>query len=459
MWRPELGGRNGPRYLAVADALADDVARGALTPGTRLPTHRELADHLGVTVGTVSRAYREARSRGLIVGEVGRGTFVRGARKTQTKGLPIPEPSQRGVIDLSLNYLRLDGMEAIVRRSLEELSALDDATSLLENYHPQAGSATHRVAGARWLERSGLAVEPDRVLVCCGAQHAITVALMGCVRPGDGMLFGNVSYPAVVALAQSMNLEVHGVEMDEHGLLPKSVEAACRAHKARVLYTMPNLQNPTSRVMPLERRREVAEVAERHGLIVIEDDTSGFLVDDPPTPLVSMVPHRAFFVSSLSKSLAPGLRVGYVALPNGDRSRFVDALWSTTVMAPPLMAELAARWIDDGTAELLVEGRRREARRRQAIAAEVLAGIPYESSPGALQCWLPLPPPWRATEFVRRAAARGVLVNASDTFAIGRDVSPAVRVALGGARSHAELRAGLGVLAELAGGGLPVRVV
>lgn len=459
MWSPELEGRTGPRYLAVADALADDVARGALSPGTRLPTHRELADQLGVTVGTVSRAYREARSRGLIVGEVGRGTFVRGERTKPTGGLSIPEPSARGVIDLSLNYLRLEGMEAIVRRSLDDLAQLDGATSLIENYHPQAGSAAHRVAGARWLKRSGLEVEPDRVLVCCGAQHAITVALMGCVRPGDGMLFGQVTYPAVVALAESLNLEVHGVEMDEHGLLPRSLEAACRAHKARVLYTMPNVQNPTSRVMPLERRREIAEVAARHGLTVIEDDTSGFLLEEPPPPLVSMVPHRGFFVSSLSKSLAPGLRVGFVAIPEGDRSRFVDALWSTTVMAPPLMAELAARWIDDGTAELLVEGRRREARRRQAIAAEVLAGVPYESYPGAVQCWMPLPAPWRATEFVRRAAARGVLVNASNTFAVGRESSPAIRVVLGGARSHSELRAGLEVLAELAGGGLPVRVV
>ena len=460
MWMPELQGRTGPRYLAVADALADDVARGALAPGSRLPTHRELADRLGVTVGTVSRAYREARSRGLIVGEVGRGTFVRGDRgQRPSPSLSIPEPSQRGVVDLSLNYLRLDGMGPIVKRSLDDLCRTEGVASLLENYYPQAGSADHRAAGSRWLARSGLDVEPDRVLVCCGAQHAIAVALMGSVRPGDGMLFGRLTYPAVVALARSMNLDVHGVDMDEHGLLPQSLEDACRAHKARVLYTMPNVQNPTSRVMPLARRREIADVAERHGLIIIEDDVSGFLLDDPPASLVSMYRHRGFFVSSLSKSLAPGLRVGFVALPEGDRSRFVDALWATTVMAPPFMAELAARWIDDGTADILLEGRRNEALRRQAIVAEELVGVPYESHPGALQCWIPLPAPWTAAEFVRRAAARGVLVNTSDTFAVGREAEPAIRVVLGGARSHEELRAGLRILADLIGGALPARVV
>ncbi|MEM6990629.1 MAG: PLP-dependent aminotransferase family protein, partial [Myxococcota bacterium] len=404
---PKLAGHDGPRYLAIADALADDVTRGRLPPGTQMPTHRDLAEALGVTVGTVSRAYREARARGLVVGEVGRGTFVRGADSaSHAVGLPIHESSGSGAIDLSLNFNRIPGMQSIVSRSLTTLAQDPSTRALFEEYHPQAGCTPHRAAGAKWIARSGLEVAPDQVLVTCGAQHAMTVALMAATRPGDGLLVGRLTYPAIIALARSLHLELHGVAMDEHGLLPDALEAACRAHKPRALYCMPTLQNPTTRVMPDARREQICEVATRHGLAVLEDDVYGFLLADAPPTLVSRIPHRGYYLTSLSKSLAPGLRVGYLALPVGDRSRFIDSLWATTVMAPPVMAELATRWIDDGTAAAMVDGGRAEAAQRQALAHRMLADLRYESHPGALQLWVELPPHWRPGDFAARAAQR-----------------------------------------------------
>jgi len=450
MWAPDLSDRVGPRYLAIADALAHDVTRGVLDPGTQLPTHRDLADALGVTVGTVSRAYREARARGLIVGEVGRGTFVLGADPPSSgPGLPISDSLPAGVVDLSLNFNRVPGIQSIVSRSLAALAADPSARALFEEYHPQAGSAEHRAAGARWIARQGLQVDPSRVLVTSGAQHAMTVALMGTTRPGDGLLVGRLTYPAAIALARRLHLELHTVAMDAHGIVPESLEAACRAHKPRALYCMPTMHNPTTRVMPAARRLEIAEVAARHGLVLIEDDVYSFLVESPPPPIVSSYEHRGYYVTSLSKSLAPGLRVGYLAVPAGDRSRFIEVLWATTVMAAPLMVELASRWLADGTADTIIEGGRAEAKARQAIARETLGNLRYESHPGALQLWLELPSPWRVPDFLARAAQRGVLVNSGDTFAIGKAASPAVRIALGSARSREELRRGLTVLKEL----------
>ncbi len=460
MWTPELEGRDGPRYLVIADALADDVTRGRLPPGTQMPTHRDLAEALGVTVGTVSRAYREARSRGLVVGEVGRGTFVRRADPPSLAvGLPIPDGTPSDVIDLSLNFNRVPGMQAMVSKTLATLSAEPATQALFEEYHPQAGARAHRAAGAAWVARSGLSVDPDQVLVTAGAQHAMTVALMATTRPGDGILVGRLTYPAIISLARALHLEPHGVAMDDDGICPDALEAACRAHKPRALYCMPSLQNPTTRVMPEARRERIAEVVARHGLLLLEDDVYGFLLDSPPPTLVSMTPHRGYYLTSLSKSLAPGLRVGYLALPAGDRSRFIDALWATTVMAPPLMAEIATRWINDGSAAAMVEGGRAEARARQAIAQQTLGDLRYESHPGALQVWVELPRQWRAADFVARAAQRGVIVNPSGTFAVGGPTPPGIRIALGGARTRQELQHGLSVLVDLVGRGVPACVV
>lgn len=458
IWAPDLSGREGPRYLAIADALADDVGGGRLAPGVQLPTHRDLADVLGVTVGTISRAYREARARGLVVGEVGRGTFVRGGDRVEQPGLPIAESVPEGVVDLSLNINRVPGLASMVRHGLAALAEDPATLGLFEQYHPQAGSAEHRAAGARWIGRFGLEVNPDRVLVTAGAQHAMTVALMATTRPGDGLLVGRLTYPAIIALARVLHLELHPVAMDEHGITAEGLEAACRAHKPRALYCMPTLQNPTTRVMPEARRHDIVEVATRHGLTILEDDVYGFLLDAPP-PLTSLYPHRGYYLTSLSKSLAPGLRVGYLALPSGDRSRFIDALWATTVMAPPPMAELATRWIDDGTADTMVARGREEAAVRRALAETALSGLRFEAHPGALQVWVELPHPWRAADFVARAAQQGIKLTSSDAFAVGPRTTPAFRIALGGARTRQDLERALQTLASLTGDGLPTCII
>ena len=458
IWTPDLRGREGPRYLAIADALADDVGGGRLAAGVRLPTHRDLADALGVTVGTISRAYREARARGLVVGEVGRGTFVRGGDRVERPGLPIPDSLPEGVIDLSLNINRVPGLASMARHGLATLAEDPSTLGWFEQYHPQAGSAKHRAAGARWIGRWGLDVEPDRVLVTAGAQHAMTVALMATTRPGDGLLVGRLTYPAIIALARVLHLELHPVAMDGHGITPDGLEAACRAHKPRALYCMPTLQNPTTRVMPQARRHDIVEVATRHGLTIVEDDVYGFLLDGQ-MPLTSLYPHRGYYLTSLSKSLAPGLRVGYLALPSGDRSRFIDALWATTVMAPPPMAELATRWIDNGDADTMVARGREEADARRALAESYLSGLRFEAHPGALQVWVELPPPWRAADFVARAAQQGIKVTASDAFAVGPRSAPAFRIALGGARTRQDLDRALQTLATLTNNTLPTCII
>ena len=460
MWRPNLEAHRGPRYTAIADALADDIASGRVLPGDRLPTHRDLADALGVTVGTVSRAYREACNRGLVVGEVGRGTFVRRPDSgPPAPSLHIREPAEPDVVDLSLNTMPMPDGVALVGQALAELAVDPRSAALVSDYAPQPGLAEHRHAAVGYLRRAGLEIDAEQVLVTAGAQHAIAVALMGLTRPGDGVLAGRVTYPATIALCRTLHLRMHPVALDEHGLEPAALEEACKTHRPRVLYTMPNLQNPTGALMPHERRLQVVDICRRHGVAIVEDDVYGFLLEPRPLPLAAIWPERAYHVTSFSKAIAPGLRVGYLVVPPGDQAPFLDALWSTTVMAPPLLAELATRWVRDGTAARLEHVRRDEAAARQTIAREILGELAAGPHPNAYQLWLPLPGRWQSGDFVARAMQRSVAVTPGEAFAVSRLAAPAIRIGLAAARSRDHLRIGLQAIASLLHEASPQRVV
>jgi DNA-binding transcriptional MocR family regulator len=459
MWTPDLRPRRGPRYLALADALAEDAGAGRLPAGTRLPTHRELAERLGVTVGTVTRGYAEATRRGLVSGEVGRGTFV---RASAAAGLaPVaPSAAQPGLVDLSAN-LPPDSLGertgAALARTLAALARRKDL-GLFLTYPAEGGAAAHRAAGAGWIGRCGLDVPAARVLVSSGGQHGMTAVFAAVLSPGDLVLTEALTYPGMKALASLLALRLQGLPMDEQGLLPDALAAACRTGSPRALYCMPTLQNPTAIVMPEARRREIAAVAREHGLLVVEDDVHGHLPERVPRPLAAHLPELGVYLNGTSKSLAPGLRVGFIAAPKGLVPRLSAAIRGTTWMAAPLMAEIATRWIQDGTADAILARKRKETAARQAVTARLLAPARFDSNPAAFHVWLRMPEAWRGDAFAAAARAQGVVVTPAAAFAVapgsararrGPAVPEAVRICLGGARDRAELERGLEVLQGL----------
>lgn len=451
IWLPELAHRPGPKYRAIADALAEDVRSGRMRPGTRLPTHRDLAWRLGLTVGTVTRAYAEAERRGLIAGEVGRGTYVRGAAPADV-GIsysPADASSQPTLIDLSLNFPVIPGHEAELAAALGRLAGRGDLAALLP-YHPHAGRPPDRAAGARWIGRSGLAVEPDDVAVTAGGQHGIVACLAAVAASGDTVLVESLTYPGVKAAAALLGLKLVGVAIDEEGVVPEALAAALRTTNAKALYCMPTLHNPTAIVMPERRRRAVAELASSHGIPVVEDDCYGFLTPDAPPPIAALGICEGLFLTSLSKSIAAGQRIGYVAARPARLERVTQAIRATSWMASPIAAAIASDWIGDGTAERMVRERRTEAAARQRM---VEAALPGGRAPGgavSYHAWLTLPDRWRADEFVAEARRRGVAVTPPTAFAVTRQAAPdAVRICYGAAAGRDELARGLEILAGL----------
>lgn len=437
MWLPNLDGRRGPVYRAIADAIDRDVQNGALRAGARLPPHRDLADHLGVTVTTITRAYAEAARRGLITGHVGRGTFIRGQE--------ADEGREEGVLDLSINILMPDKEVAQLEAHLFQRRVLP-WTQLL-GYAPKRGHLRHRQAMVSWLARYGFTADPEHVVLTAGAQHALACALDAVVKPGDTVLTEELTYSGMRLVAAQRHLKVRGVAIDAEGLRPDALEAACRASRARVLYCMPRLQNPTSAVMSEKRRRLIAAVAERYRLVVIEDDTYGFLSNER-APLAAFIPHRTIFVTSLSKSLFPGMRLGCAVAPPHLVESVSAAVWGTTIMASPIGADLLSGWIEDGTAARIADWKRHELSARQAMARRLLQGERVQTYPTSAHIWLSLPSRWTSEAFVSQARARGVIVNASAEFATFEPAPRGVRLCLGTPRTRAGLEQALARVAE-----------
>lgn len=448
-WSPQLPQDGSPRYRAIAQALAADIGSGRIKPGTRLPTHRELADQLGVTVGTVTRAYAEAARRGLISGEVGRGTFIRTPPSHAGRALATPSAA---VIELSVNTppppFGVDE-DALLSRTLGELAARQDLSQLL-CYPLDSGRPEHRAAGAQFMTRSGLHATPDHVLVSSGSQHAMTAVFSALTQPGDVVLTEHLTYQGMKALANLLHLNLHGLPIDEHGLRPDAFAAACR-NGARFLYCVPTLHNPTTALMPAERRAELAAIAAAHDVLIVEDDVYGLLLDTPLPAVASFAPDHSIFLTGTAKTIAAGLRVGFMLAPRALVSKLAAAIRTTTWMAAPLMVEIAANWIEQGVADTLLDARRAEAVARQQIAQRILGRHHPASHPNAYHLWLRLPGDWQSDAFAEAARRRGAPVAPRSQFLVSPKSGggDAVRVSLGAVRDREQLERGCEIIADL----------
>jgi DNA-binding transcriptional MocR family regulator len=352
-WLPTIHDRSGTRADAIADAIGADLAAGRLHAGDRLPPQRRLARSLGLSLNTVMRGYAEAARRGYITGQVGRGSYVLQAEPTGAapNGDPLHRPTD-GPIDLSTSLPFLGEAGHALTATLTELSRQPDLAGLLDQGDRAARDRQLR-AGAAWLTGLGVAADPNCMLITNGAQHGIFVTLLALLRPGDTLLTGPLAYAPIKTIAHHLHVRIRAVAADEEGLLPDALATACRETPVRVLYCTPTLHTPTTATMTEDRRRRIAQVAAAHDLVIVEDDVFGFLPPARPRPLAAIAADRTVLITSTSKSLAPGLRIGYVLAPPSMLADIAAAVSLTSWMAPPLMAEIARRWIEDGTARAL----------------------------------------------------------------------------------------------------------
>jgi len=453
MWVPRLSDFNQPVYLSIADALARDIASGTLKTGSRLPTLRELAQALEVTPGTISRAYSEAQRRKLVQGEVGRGTYVleQGAtpvQRQQTSTLLASGPTD--LLDLSIIKPHGEPLEHELRDALVNMANDADFARALD-YAPDGGHPAHREAGAQWLRQSVPDAQWQQVVITAGAQHGLMVAMSALSNSGDLVLCEALCYPGIISLAHGLERRLGGVEMDEEGIIPEALRERCLREKPTLLICVATCQNPTTAIMSAARRAQIAAIAEEFDFIIIDDDIYGFLASDPSIkPLSSYAPERSVYLTSLSKSVMPALRIGYLYSPPKLLSRLTSMVRSSIWMPSPLTAQLASMMLSEGLDTRLVAVQRAEAAARQAIAAEVFRGLQITTQPHSYHLWLTLPEPWSGDEFTLLARANGVLVLSGTQFQAERlGHTRSVRIVLMSPTSRDELRFALTKLASL----------
>ncbi|SDF29805.1 DNA-binding transcriptional regulator, MocR family, contains an aminotransferase domain [Pseudonocardia oroxyli] len=427
-------------FRILADRVAADVARGRLRPGDRLPTQRRFARDHRIAVSTAARVYAELTRRGVVVGEVGRGTFVRAAAPTPEPALAEPAHAP---VDLELNFPVLPEQPGLLAPAIESLSRPDILAAALAPLGVRA-TAELRAQAGRVLARPGWT--PPDLIVTGSGRHAIGAAFAGLVPTGGRIAVEALTYPLVRGIAHRLGLVAVPVALDDEGMVPGALDAVCSEAPVHAVSVQPTLHNPLGVTMSEQRRAAVAAVLRAHGVVAVEDAVYSFLRPDPG-PLAAHAPERTVVVDSLSKRVAPGLTLGFVAGPPELTERIGVAARTAGYGPQGLAVAAATRWLSDGVVDTLVAGKRADAAARQTLARRILPTL--RADPAAYHAWLPLPDPWRAETFVAAAARRGIAVTPAAAFAVIPAHSPnAVRLALS-APSPAQLERSLHSLATL----------
>ncbi|MFF0476383.1 PLP-dependent aminotransferase family protein [Streptomyces sp. NPDC004284] len=436
-----------PRYKALVDALASDIRTGRLAAGARLPTHRALAAREGIAVVTATRVYAELEAMGLVSREQGRGTFVRDLAVPPGQGID-QQLVATDAVDLSFNYPSLPGQADLLRQALREVAVSGDLDSLLR-YQPHSGRPQDRASIGRYLRRRGITADADRILIVNGAQHGLAVTVMATLNAGDVIAVDALTYSGFKVLAHAFHLDLEPIPTTADGPDLDALEKLCATRPVRAVYTMPTLHNPLGWVMTEADRARLIGIARRHGVLVIEDASYAYLVENPPPPLVATAPDITVYVSGLSKSVATGLRVGFVLAPPTTVPPLERAIRTTTWNTPALTTAIACRWLDDGTVDQLEARKRDDAKARQALAAQELAGLPLVGHPSSYFTWVPLPDDARADRLTATLARHRISVTTAEPFTTSAHTPQAIRLALGSTDLHS-LRTTLRTVRRLA---------
>jgi DNA-binding transcriptional MocR family regulator len=423
-WKPNLEGSTGPAYVRIANAMIADIRSGALKPGDRLPGHRELAIELGLTVSTVSRAFSVVIRENLIDASTRRGTHVSagaGAMPLQATAFSAGAFQDASLIDLRGHRAPLGTWDMEVSQAMMHCAERKGFRGSLE-YAYGGGHRTYREAAADWFGATSNCVpDPDRVFICNGAQHALYCALLALCAPGDYVATERLTYASFKAAVPLLGVQLVPVEIDEDGIVPESFEEVCATQPIKVLVCVPNLHNPTTATISEARRYAIVEIARRYDVQIVEDDVYGGLTDTQRSTLVSLAPERVLRLTGLSKTLGPGLRVGFLDVPAAMTAKIAAVLHGTSWMGSAISMEVATEMIRSGAAERILRENRAELARRNADLQHILGHLNIQDAPYSPHRWLQLPDPWTKEEFVKWGQQNGVLVLGSEAFAVGRE--------------------------------------
>ena len=442
-WKPDKSLLTSPLYISLAELLERDILSGRLTPNTKLPPQRELADFLDINLSTITRTFKLCETKGLIYATVGRGTFVSpNAALPGTDNTKSEKYIQLGLIYpyYQCNFFVADAAKAILQGSKSERLFEFDFT---------LGTAHHKQIAQRWLSGFQVMAETEDIMLTSGTQNGLVITLMSLFRAGDKIAADTYTYSNFISLAKQLNIQLIPIETDHDGMVPEALERQGRLSDIKGIYLMPSCANPTGITMPLERRQAIGNIVSTKNMLLIEDDTYGFTIDHKIPPMAALIPDHTIYLHGMSKSLAAGLRIAYLVFPDNLRKNFISTANNINLKIPMLNAEIACELIDSGKAVAIIEKKCMLSKERNQLFEKY---FPEHTSnnPYAFFQWLPLPIGCNGYNFEVQAQNHGVRILCSDRFAVGCTPEPSyVRIATCSPSTAQELEKGLQIVQRL----------
>lgn len=445
-WKPDKKQLVPPMYRSIASLLEYDILNGFLAPNTKLPPQRELADYLDINLSTVTRAFKICEVKGLIYAVTGRGTFV----TPNTKNAIFMADSDENKNFIEMGIIKpLDSANSIVAQAIKSIAGKDYLENLLDYRHP-LGMPYHRMAAKKWMQHFNMDVSIENIAVTSGGQNSFSLILMALFHPGDKIAVDIYTYPNFIELAKILNIQLVPIEGDELGMKPERLDAVCRTNPMKGIYVSPSCNNPTAVTMDMNRRKEIAEVINKHGLILIEDDVYSFLAPSGFFPISHFVPERFVYILSIAKSLSSGIRVAFIAYANQFVEKITYGIFNLNVKTSALNAEIITELINTGAAERIIKTKREISQERNQIYLKYFQFNHPSENPISFFRWLPLHKPWQLNQFEHVALTRGIHVYHSHRFLVKKDESPQfIRISLTSPKDSDELEKGLHILKGL----------
>lgn len=445
-WKPDLSSTAGPKYLALAKLLEEDIKSGALMPGTKLPPQRELADFLDINLSTISRAFKLCEQKGLLSASVGSGTFVSSGATAEP--VLLCGSGDKRVVEMGAIVPAVES-NGIVKQYMEKLLKKPDAASLL-SYGVPEGTRRHREAGAAWLQKSGFSTDSEHIILAAGGQNALTASLGAFFERGDKVGTDPLTYPGVKTAAKMLGIHLIPVQSQNYEMTEEGIHYAIRNENIKGLYVIPDYHNPTTHIMSVETRKMIAQTAEECDLLVIEDGLNNLLEETPMPPIASFAPDHIVYLSSLSKTVAAGLRTAFIHVPDRYRQELITTLYSMNISISPLLATVSAGLIEDGIADEIIAERKRMIAERNLIINRALDRFVVASELTCPLRYIQLPEHFTGKSFEICAEKTGVHVYSAERFAVGNKPAPkTIRIAVTTPPSIEELSEGVQRLREL----------
>lgn len=425
-----------PLHERLADAVEKMISSGRYGRGDRLPTHREISREAKVAIGTVTKAFDLLEKRGLVRSETGRGTFVNAVVETNDE-----------FVDLNFN-VPLPVVDEAQFRAAAVLASSRLGSVANGGYPEPGGGRDQRAAVAKWLSETRLQVDPDDLLVCIGAQHAIHLAMADLANHTQVVATEAAAFSGAIAATRNLGLELQAVDHDRHGMIPSDLQRVLRESGCKAIYLTPVCQNPFGFEMSEERRREIVEICRQNDTYIIEDDIYSVYAQSKSATFYELAPDRVYYINGLSKSVTPLVRVGVLMPPRSRRAAIATRVRAEVWGASPFDTEVAKALFEAGAHIQARDILRSEARARVELARRILDLSDVPMPGGAPHVWLPMATA-SAEQLARRALERGVRVTPPDATAVGGEKSGGVRLCLMAPHQRGSLEKALQILASL----------